>query len=120
MAQASFGSEGEFSISTIDESGGGVRMVVEGALDLATVPRLIGALQSLERTTQGALVVDLGALTYLDASSLRIVLAARRRAAAAGRSLKVEALLGVVAPVLAVAGQVAVLGPDPREAPTHV
>lgn len=119
MVQASFGTEGEFSISTIDESEGGVRVVVEGELDLATVPRLIAALRSLEQTTRSALVVDLGALTYLDASSLRIVLAARRRAAAAGRTVKVEALLGVVAPVLAVAGQVAVLGLEPREASSH-
>lgn len=119
MAQASFSTEGELSIRTVDDDRGAVRVVVEGELDLATVPRLIGALRSLELATRRPLVVDLGALTYLDASSLRIVLAARRRAAAAGRTLKVEALLGVVAPVLAVVGQVAVLGVDPDGATSH-
>jgi anti-anti-sigma factor len=120
MAQASFDTERELTISTIDDSEGSVRVVVEGRLDLATVPRLIAALRSIELRTPGALVVDLALLTYLDASSLRIVLAARRRAVAAGRTLRVEAVLGVVAPVLAAAGHVGVLGLDPRDAAAHV
>ncbi len=47
MAQPAFNTERELSIGTIDESEGSVRVVVEGGLDLATVPRLIAALRSI-------------------------------------------------------------------------
>ena len=62
---------------------------VRGELDIATAPRLAEAVESQLSQQSQSLVVDLTDTTFLDSSGARTLVAAARRAAAAGVSLEV-------------------------------
>ena len=62
---------------------------VRGEPDIATAPRLAAAAESLLSQQPQSLVVDLTDTTFLDSSGARTLVAAARRAAAAGVSLEV-------------------------------
>lgn len=62
---------------------------VRGELDIATAPRLAEAVESQLSQQPQSLVVDLTDTTFLDSSGARTLVAAARRAAAAGVSLEV-------------------------------
>lgn len=53
---------------------------VRGELDLGTAPRLISALTLAERRQSHGIVVDLADLHFVDATGLRVLLEAARRA----------------------------------------
>jgi anti-sigma B factor antagonist len=57
-----------------------VRVQISGELDIATVPLLVEALRAVERERDCAIELDLGALTFTDASGLHAILSASRRA----------------------------------------
>jgi len=67
---------------------GFVRLFVRGELDLATVPVLEDALAPVERWS-GRVVVDLSDLSFMDASGLRALGCAGRRASEKGRRFAV-------------------------------
>ena len=64
-------------------------LTVRGELDIATAPRLAQAVESQLSQQPQSLVVDLTDTTFLDSSGARTLVAAARRAAAAGVSLEV-------------------------------
>ena len=65
---------------------GSVLVVAEGELDLVGAPRL---LQALPDDGDAPVVVDLGAVGFMDSSGLRSLLEARRRCAEAGRGFAI-------------------------------
>ena len=69
---------------TIDDSGA---VVAEGDIDLAGGPLLETAISRCEDSGAQPLVIDLGAVEFIDSSGLRSLLAASRRAAERGGSV---------------------------------
>ena len=55
---------------------GAVRVVVSGALDMATAPELTAALVRLRRDEVAETILDLRELSFLDSMGLRCILAA--------------------------------------------
>jgi anti-sigma B factor antagonist len=68
---------------------GTATLAVAGELDLYTSTMLRDALRRLERTHPSLLVVDLRELTHIDATGLRLLASAHRRAQGDGRRLVV-------------------------------
>jgi anti-sigma B factor antagonist len=66
-----------------------VRVKVTGELDIATVPLLVEALRAVEREHDRTIVLDLGGLTFTDASGLHAIATASSRAQRRGRRLVV-------------------------------
>lgn len=66
---------------------GGVRLVLNGELDLATTPTLVQQLRRAERTDPSTLEIDLAGVTFVDVAGLTAMLAASRRANRVGRRL---------------------------------
>ncbi len=63
----------------------GIHVVLSGELDLATAPKLEDELRRVEEAGPGIIVVDLQALSFMDSSGLRALLAADARSREAGR-----------------------------------
>lgn len=77
----------------------------QGELDLATAPTLEEALQATESDADRLpIVLDLRQLSFIDSSGLRVVLAAAKRAEAAGRRLVIIRGANQVDRVLSVTG----------------
>jgi anti-anti-sigma factor len=64
---------------TVQVSGDEGRVTVEGDLDMATAPRLDGALQEALQLGAGKVTIDLGAVTFVDSSGLRALIAMHRQ-----------------------------------------
>lgn len=64
---------------------------VRGELDLSAVPEVRSALLARESARPGALAIDLGEVTHLDSTGLRVLLDAARRASEEDRRLIVVA-----------------------------
>jgi anti-anti-sigma factor len=76
-----------------------------GELDLAAVARLNAVLrEALESATIDTLVIDLTAVTFIDSTTLRWLIHARRRAHASGARLTVQTVPGAVHDRLTIAG----------------
>ena len=73
-------------ISDQFEDGKG-RLGLEGELDIATVPRLTGAVDSMVAQAVQHLTIDLSRLVFLDSSGLRELILLRDRALAEGWTL---------------------------------
>ena len=56
------------------EDGGGARLRLAGALDLATVPVLESELRTLREAGVRRLILDLSALSFLDSTGLRLII----------------------------------------------
>jgi anti-anti-sigma factor len=65
----------------------GARVNVTGELDLATAPRLAEAVQALLAKDTRSILIDLGRLSFIDSSGLRLFIALSDRATAEGWSL---------------------------------
>lgn len=102
---------------TVDRDGGLVRVALTGELDVATADQLDEALQGVEKEAS-ILVLDLGELSFIDSSGLRVLVRSNRRLEAAGSRLVVGAASDAVERALAISGLNRVLngveGP-PRE-----
>ena len=61
----------------------------EGPLDIATVTEAHKALLALDLPRRGRLVVDLGEVTFMDSTGIRLLLRAREHALQRGASLLV-------------------------------
>ena len=57
-----------------------VTLLLAGELDIASAPELQRAMDDLASTHTERLVIDLGAVTFMDSSGLRTLLLARQRA----------------------------------------
>lgn len=64
---------------------GGVRVRLEGELDIATAPRADEALRGAEDGAPPVIAADLAGLSFMDSTGLRLIVAAAGRAHAAGR-----------------------------------
>ncbi len=62
---------------------------LRGELDLSTVPKVEEALRRMEESRPEVIVLDLGGLTFLDSTGLRMVVTADQRAKAEDRRLAV-------------------------------
>lgn len=83
-----------------------------GELDLAAVPELRTRLAAAHR--DGArIVLDLRGVTFLDSAALSVVLAADRRLAASGGSLRLEHASPAVRRVLRICGLADLVLPSP-------
>lgn len=78
---------GAFRVGS-DRIDAGLRVAVAGELDLFTVPLLARELDS-SRGGDGAIVVDLAELTFMDGSGLRVFLAAAARAVEQGHAFAI-------------------------------
>ena len=74
----------------VSVDGAGAHVDVAGELDAATVSKLRAALGPLGRTPGDVVVVDVGGLTFADASALGVLVAAHTRMQAAGARLVVR------------------------------
>jgi anti-anti-sigma factor len=74
-----------------------LRLVVYGELDLANAVEFAVAIASAERRDPRRLVLDLSRLRFLDATCLRIMLGAAKRARASGRGFVIANTPGAIA-----------------------
>ena len=72
---------------TTTERPDGVLVALSGELDLASATRLEDELRSVEASQPGVIVLDLQALSFMDSSGLRSLLAADSRARERGSRL---------------------------------
>lgn len=75
-----------FGVTVVDLAGRPA-LAVRGELDVSGVEELERALAEVESAEPQVLILDLREVTFLDSSGLRSLLAADRRAKAAGRRL---------------------------------
>jgi anti-sigma B factor antagonist len=78
---------------TVDvvEDGTTVRVLVAGEVDSSSAPSLRARLDDALATGAAEIVVDLGAVTFLDSAGLSVLAATHRRAGTAGVRLRVLA-----------------------------
>ena len=74
---------------TTEMDGTTVRLALAGELDIASAERVERELQRIELDGAATIVLDLRALTFLDSTGLRIIVAADARAREHGRRLVV-------------------------------
>jgi anti-sigma B factor antagonist len=82
---------------------GRVRLIVDGELDVASVPKLEQELRWLVRT-RASVLLDLTAVTFIDSAGARLLWAAANDAKAGGWSLELVPPLGEVLRVLELVG----------------
>ena len=73
---------------------------IAGEIDMASLVELEDALDSVARTTRGALVLDLGEVEFLDVAGARELARFVRRLVLAGREVRVGATRGLLPEVL--------------------
>jgi anti-anti-sigma factor len=75
-----------FTWTRLAESGGSIRLVLAGELDLAERPPFASALADAQ-TDSDRVLLDLGALTLIDCANLFVVFSAARRSRREGAAL---------------------------------
>lgn len=90
--------------TTTTTDDGVVTVALDGELDIASAPLLDAALADVERGGERTLLLDLARVRFMDSTGLRTLLSARRRAEAAGRSLRLANLPPDVERVFEVTG----------------
>ncbi|BCJ49451.1 anti-sigma factor antagonist [Actinoplanes sp. NBRC 14428] len=101
-----------WAISDHPAEGGVIRLGVRGEVDLATAPDLERAVAgAVARPGAREVLVDLSAVTFLDASGIAALARSHLLAAESGVRLRVCGARGVVRRVLAIAGLAAWLSP---------
>jgi anti-sigma B factor antagonist len=81
-----------YAVARRDAPAGVVLLELAGELDLAAVPALRGRLDAAREEAARAVVIDLGAVTFVDSSALRELLHADERLRADGAQLVLAAL----------------------------
>jgi anti-sigma B factor antagonist len=79
-------------------------LAVAGEIDIATTPRLEAEIRRMLDETTGPMLVDLGEVTFMDSTGLSLLLALRRDAGAAGRTLAIFCPEGPARLLFAVTG----------------
>ena len=91
-------------IAVASEARGATRLVVRGELDAASAPRLRTQIRSALAAGITRVVVDLAAVSFIDAAGLGVIVGARRRLADAGGELEVVDASRPVRRVLEITG----------------
>ncbi len=78
--------EGEFNVSVTSNSGTH-EVALSGELDIATADQLTEQLAGLKPVSGERVVIDLSAVSFMDSTGLRILIAANRDAAVGAYSL---------------------------------
>lgn len=65
---------------TTETAGATVRLALTGELDIAGVARVEQELERIEQESPATIVLDLRALTFMDSTGLRVIVAADSRA----------------------------------------
>ncbi|MBJ7459913.1 MAG: STAS domain-containing protein [Thermoleophilaceae bacterium] len=84
--QASEEREGQFNVS-VETSPGSYRVVLSGELDIATADQLTSALDGVSPANDERLVIDLTAVSFMDSTGLRVLIAANGAATEGGYEL---------------------------------
>jgi anti-sigma B factor antagonist len=92
---------GNYDSLTVEDMPGGA-IVVHGDIDVAGGPILEAAL--LRRENEGAIVIDLGDVFFIDSSGLRSLLGASRRARARGATVVLRRVRAEVRRLLEITG----------------
>jgi anti-anti-sigma factor len=87
---------------TVDSRGDGPVVTVRGEIDLDTSSELHAVLAGLDAT--GNVSLDLGDVSYIDSTGLRVLLTARDAAAQAGGNLRVSTMSSIVARLIEITG----------------
>ena len=87
---------------TVDSDVDGAVVIVCGEIDLETCAELTEALAALEGPRKVS--VDLGEVSYIDSTGLRVLLTARDAAEKAGGSLRVSTTSHIVARLIEITG----------------
>jgi anti-sigma B factor antagonist len=92
------------SIVTTEPGTGSVRVYVAGEIDMATAPRLRGALQAVIATVAAGteIRVDLGRVAFIDAIGVGVLIRSRELARRAGVGFSVENPQGMVLRIIEV------------------
>jgi anti-sigma B factor antagonist len=83
-----------------DQQGDQVVVRVKGELDLSTTPQLSAALDDAATATPSTVVLDLGGVSFIDSSALRVLVMAGRSLADGGRTLQIGPRSEMVARLL--------------------
>jgi anti-sigma B factor antagonist len=78
--------EGEFNVSVTSDAGSH-SVALSGELDIATANQLTEQLEGVQPVSGDRLVIDLSAVSFMDSTGLRVLIAANRNATAGGYSL---------------------------------
>lgn len=87
-----------------DIEGGMARVRLTGELDIHGAPEVAEHLSQVAAQIVESVVIDVGALTFMDSSGLRALLTARKELDAVGATLKLEGVGGTVERVLDATG----------------
>ena len=87
---------------TVKTNGESSVVTVHGEIDLETSAELGTALAGLD--AESSVSLDLGAVTYIDSTGLRVLLTARDAASQAGGNLRVSATSSIVARLIEITG----------------
>jgi anti-anti-sigma factor len=78
--------EGQFHVS-VDTDADAQKVILSGELDIATADQLTDALEGAQPVPGTRVVIDLSAVSFMDSTGLRVLIAANRNAAAGDYSL---------------------------------
>jgi anti-sigma B factor antagonist len=88
------------TISTDESAGSGVRVRIEGELDLATSEKLEHELEPFLAQDKARIALDLSGVSFIDSTGLRALWGVRQRAQGVGGTLVLEAPSAAVMQVL--------------------
>ena len=88
--------------TTVD--GGVARIAIQGELDLDRADEVASEITALAEQGATSVIIDVGALSFIDSSGLRALLTAREQLDASGTSLQVTNLSPAVERVLDMTG----------------
>lgn len=94
----------EFDIAVRPDGRGRVVVAVDGEMDLFTVPQFERSVAHGLARTETMLVIDLTRATFMESSSLGVLIGAHRRLARHGRSLVIACDQEVILKVLRITG----------------
>ncbi|MBV9659864.1 MAG: STAS domain-containing protein [Acidimicrobiales bacterium] len=98
-----------------------VVIAVSGEIDMATAPEALATVLAASKPETAGIVVDIRAVTFLDASGIRAFITARHYERDHGRDLFLRAPLPIVVRVLDICGVTDLVEPpagtDPRSPP---
>jgi anti-sigma B factor antagonist len=91
-------------------------LAVQGEIDIATSPRLIAALNEAVTDSDLSVIVDLGAVEFMDSTGLALLVRAQRRLSRRGRGFAVVCPDGPVRRIFEITDMVATLRVSPSRA----
>ena len=86
--------------------------LISGEIDASTAPRLIEAVKHLP-DNDGAVVLDVRVVTFIDSSGLRVLVALAERASDDGRTVELASPSPSVTRLLEITGLAAMFGVEP-------